>query len=412
MAVFSPTLVPSNPGNDWAFVFPPGYLTLRRRNPSTGVYGPTQPRAASATLALDALPIQGLKEFFSFTEDADYDKDASGNKLGSIDYQISTDNGVTYYYYNGGWVTAGPSNFSPASTIDANILSLPINALRQVVIKVRMQSDSKLQFAPRLKAIYLGSELVHRPYEAALRSIRSFVENNLTVDLVTNQVQATTGTSVTIATNFTLLGVSAVYNITDDPNHSTNLFSSVNLNTKVVTLTSPVASGKTLEILFTGKCSVKMFSEDELVEARLPAVAMTPLSFDRDDAFANVREIVISKGRKKARTRAAPDLYRVRIRFQAAAERNLEAVNTAKAIETIFDTKECTYLPTGEPMHLVSIEPFEATDFESKGLYVKRSTVTLQFREWQDTYREDSLVERINIQISSGNSGSDTYTIS
>jgi hypothetical protein len=94
------------------------------------------------------------------------------------------------------------------------------------------------------------------------------------------------------------------------------------------------------------------------------------------------------------------------------SKRDDDATNMAKALETLFLTKKCVYIPTGEYMHLISISPYVSSDIDAKGLYIKRTDVNLQGRGWYSDYVESPLVKTIHFMLSSNDTASDSFDIS
>lgn len=79
-----------------------------------------------------------LSYWATFTEDAT-------KNTGEIFYQLSDDNGTTWYYWNGGaWVNAGATNYNTASDINTNIQTFSTST-GQLSFKAFLESDGSVQ---------------------------------------------------------------------------------------------------------------------------------------------------------------------------------------------------------------------------------------------------------------------------
>ena len=376
------------------------YIVLRKRTATTGVYNPFGTMAATATVTFPAMVMPGLIELFGFEELAEYALDSAGAKLGAIDYQISTDNGTTYYYWTGSvWATA-TTQYSSAQAIETNIGTLTLSPTRKIIIKARLSSDATNKYGPKFYGISLKCEIRHRPFEDALRSIHSYFTANLSASLANQQRLAAAATTLTLGTSATVIAVDMVFNLTTDPIRGTNLYSSYAPTTKTVTLTGIQATGSVLEIQFRAKVQVNVSeAEDELVTAAIPALRIVVNGYDRADEWSQRLDIDRVRYRLIARTRRAPDFYNLDLTIAAIADRDDDSLNIIKAVETLLDETECPYLPTGEPLKLIDFRAVDDSDVVGEGRFVKIANAVFQLREWTETYVQVPLVQTVNIQV-------------
>lgn len=391
------------------------YFRLRRRDATTKKYGPTKPRAASATVTFAAIPMPGLKELYSFTDVVSYTLDANGAHLGSVLYRLSFDAGASWVYYNSGgaaWATStSTAQMNTALEIDAALAALPASmyGTRNLSVQALLSSDATHQYTPDLFGVSFGVEVHVHPMEDAVRSVVRHIEQNISITLETAQIQETTGTSVTVSTPFTLVSVQAVYNLDDDPTCRTNLYLS---GTAPVTLNASVASGKRLRIEFTGRAQATPGSEDELFDATLPAYGVVLLHSEQDRRWSNNVDIDISEGKQTGRTRFTNDYMELQFRFMCMAKRNTDAFNMVRAIQELFNTTQCIYIPTGEAMRLIRDRGLDHRDIEAESLRVKFYEAHLAFHAYTNAYEQGKLVQEVNIFVEEGGNDLGQITVS
>lgn len=102
-----------SPNTDTNYEYKAGIdnVSLNWSQSASPVYDTTSPTIRPNT----SLVLTGTKSWNHFTETATPDG-------GSINYQLSSDDGTTWQYWNGSaWATAGAANYNSASVVDANI---------------------------------------------------------------------------------------------------------------------------------------------------------------------------------------------------------------------------------------------------------------------------------------------------
>lgn len=373
-------------------------LILRKKNAVSGLYDPTGLYPVSAQVTTDAMALVGYKELFAFEIDSEFDTDSVGTELGAVKARISLD-GTNYYYWTGmAWAVASTSShYSTPADIDANCLTLPLpdaGASFSIKVQLKLESDSTRKHTPRVYAVKLGVELYVRPFEDATRSVIRHLRG-FTGTFVGKWVCAAGTTHATSSfTALTPLTVVRAFDLTADPGRVSAL--SASFSGANIVFSPALTVGHVIEVEFTGRCSVTPMAEDELVDGALPNVALMPLRAVRDDQFGNWREIIISRGRGKARSRIPPEVFIQRFRLYCVADRNEDAFQIADGITRKIE-ETIPYIPTGEQMTLVSLDHLSSLDFEPRGMYSKQVEFVLQFRRYQAGYVEDALLTGIHV---------------
>lgn len=99
-----------------------------------GITGSSYPTDSPSINPNSSFTPSSVSFWSAFTETASKDG-------GEIYYQLSDDNGATWYYWDGvGWAAAGSSDYSTATEINANITTFPISA-GQILFKAFLESD-------------------------------------------------------------------------------------------------------------------------------------------------------------------------------------------------------------------------------------------------------------------------------
>lgn len=385
------------------------YFTLRRRNGS-GDYARGAPRAASSTVTLAPMVMGGLKEVWGFEELVDFDVDATGAALGAVGYQIATDGGTVFYYWTGAaWGVAGGSNFSSAADLDAHIYTIALSGARSIVLRVRLLSDATLNFAPRWRGAVLHVEIEDRPEEDVGRSVHAFLTGNVG-RFTAQQKLEVAGVAFVIESNETASTIERVFNLTDDPKRLTNRFAggaTFDASTQTVTLAVSQAIDSIMETVLLAPPAVRIgISDDELFKGAIPAVGVLVSAFERRDDLSCWSLTETSVGRGIARSRPAPDYHEVTFNLFVMAKTELDAVHMARAVEAALVGQAIPYLPTGEPLPVLSCSAYRSEDLVAKNLYVKRIDLVVLLCSHGRAYTQMGLIQGVMFF----GPGNETYT--
>jgi hypothetical protein len=380
-------------------------FVLRRRQP-TGAYHPQGQRAAHADVLLPPMSILGLSDLFSFTERAVIPKGTSvGYQIGLAPEATPYD-GTLLYWGGTSWDPAGGEAFSPASDVDAHFPDLLAagNRGKRLQIRIRLSSDPTRSLTPKVRPPSIGCEIEHRPYEDIRRSLREFVVEHIAAQQRLIHRPDDVTAEIEIDTDLVVSRVLHVYNIDDDPDRQTDLL--VAANGKRLQLSSPQEAAANLEVVYVGAPETRAIwaapADPTLFVAKIPAISIVLVRKTRDFRFSNSTEQSISRARGTARVRWAPDLGYLTAEIRCLSQNDAEATNWAERVVEMFQSERCTYLPTGEPMDLVSIGPFMEDDIMARPAACKQVDVTLRYRRWHDDFDEVPLVRRVRVFLSSG----------
>jgi hypothetical protein len=156
-----------------------------------------------------------------------------------------------------------------------------------------------------------------------------------------------------LETAYNLVSVDAAYNDTDDPKHSTNLLSSYDSASKVVTLTSAVDRGKALWIRFSIEPEVYLNfpSQDYTEVEKIPAVVIDSVELVGNQIAA--RQDVRNEYAKNASVRRFPFRLRLEFDVRLLAKRNRVLLAMMdKALEHASETRLLTWPALDEEIPL------------------------------------------------------------
>ena len=245
----------------------------------------------------------GLTSFYSFEEFSEIETDEDGNDLGEIRYQLSLDDGITWLYWTGvAWAAAGAGNWNTAAEIDDGITSADIT--HQYKFRAQLLPDVSLDYSPQLKEIMIGVVYRYNVLEDLVRTIKRYLDNNLSFDLTSLYEMPSTTNNFVLNVDFTISSIYGCYDITADPDKAANLYSSFNPATNTITMTGPVTAGHIIETEFVGRCSNFIARADEDLQiSSIPSVYIFHNEGEDEKKWkesSNDTEITISRstGRK------------------------------------------------------------------------------------------------------------------
>jgi len=214
------------------------------------------------------------KGWIGFECEAKMKKNAAGTVVTSLGFRLSRD-GATQLWWNGAaWTAAAPGQWNTEAEICSHIAAFTGQSI-QVIVNLKTSDGA---FTPEVRAVKLlwNSDIEFQQEYIARSMIPAMREEILPIsEYAVDLTSASTTIDLKkIETPYDIVSIDSVYNLTNDPTKQTNIFSSYNSATKVVTFTS-VGAGKRVLIRFVYAPSVVIIQSQDFAElSQIPAVCI------------------------------------------------------------------------------------------------------------------------------------------
>jgi hypothetical protein len=209
-----------------------------------------------------------VKQWVGFDVYVTHGKDFLGAETTSLGFRLG--DGTDEYYWNGSSWEVNVVDWNTEEEIATNISTFPVTEKKiQVIINLVTTESDKTPEIQEIRVLY-DSDIEFQD-ENEIRGIGRFLVNKLatgtTIDLTNDHP---------LETPYDVTGIDSVYNHTDDSGHFTDLFSSYNVNTKVITLNTSVDQGKDVWIRFYYRPLIAVSTDVEYIESDgVPALHIT-----------------------------------------------------------------------------------------------------------------------------------------
>jgi hypothetical protein len=294
----------------------------------------------------------------------------------SLSYQASLDDGATWEWYNGtSWQVAGPTDWSTIEQFDSGVAEIEGTELK---IRIQFSTNTDQDETPAIARVHVFYEAVWSYFEDLKRSIKGYIDAGAINYLKWAINLASAATSVTLQTEWNVVGVDSVFNLTADPGRETNLFQSYTPGSPgTVTFTASIPSGNEVEINFRGNCSVFLAADENLQISEVPAIVVV-LPRAREDKYAAKNlfeyEPLNSKSIVRRRDRSVP--IASNIQLYCVAGTDVEALALQDALAELFQPElSFRSQAVGEDFFCLTYEPLIDNDVVSTGLHVKTTQI-------------------------------------
>jgi len=316
----------------------------------------------------------------------------------SIVYRMSNDDGATYLYWDGAaWSLAGATDFNTLIDINANIETFPFSADKSVKFQVKLIGSTDETVSPKVGPLCLGVHYdFHNFFEDVLRTLHNTcsqrANTNMRFDIPALDQDRT---SIPLNYRFTITEVLAVYDLTNDPGRTTNLFSSVTNN--VVALTDTIPSGARVEISTRSTIPCFLRRKPEFKSADLPFL-LIELDESNDENMADAGEPDVIKNLQTSKARLyEPPLYeRMSATFRAVAASQIQSLAIIDGVQRslmpgppdLDKFGQLRLLGNGEKLEILAVEPYTFPIRADRGQ--SESAVVIDFvgKRWSEQFEE------------------------
>ena len=370
-----------------------GVVGLRPEN-AAGVYD-TSAALAKEFCTFPKVAGTGIRELWGLGVDADING-------GTVEFQLSEDDGATWRHFNAGWVAAGAEDWSSIATTRKNIGTFPLGkgADRSMRVRMRLQPDSTARRTPVVRCVWFLAEYdhdvmvdFHRSMHAFLAALRFPVRCREAADGTDTVVLSDFGFSVDAAKPIT------VHNLTDQAGKGTDLFSAYDAGTKTVTMTGVQDASDVLEVVMQGSAPVHLVRDAFTHATQLPVVQFdVQVSQDLEQSAGMQTERNVET--KIARERPGPDYREVRCTVSCIDKDQERAMQMVGVVRRAFEDQGFVLsLATGRQMLVVQAEPLAPKVSLNDGVHSPQVGCTVWVREDSRTYRQHVLVDEVSLTI-------------
>lgn len=317
---------------------------------------------------------------------------ATAQDYGKVEVRISVDSGVTWLYWNGSAWAAATTEWSTFGELNTNLGSIPFVSYK-LMIAVKITKGSSEDFGPILRGVRLGYKVIDGlDLDEAPRSLKRCLETRLALPF--RELYKGDGTSSPSFPFLTdLKSISAVYNVTDDPTRTTNIYDDA-FSGKEISLTTSPGSDKTLEITGTLSIPVRFWKPDpnfiNELDKHAPCILIQFSRAVEHDMIGvdGLARITTKNFSTQTYWKESQPLYvdmRFYVRCLAASESMASRMSSA-AYHTLRTLSETDYVPfvyTGSFGEIVSFTPpFDDQSEPTEGLSLKSFSAILCARKW------------------------------
>jgi len=366
-----------------------------------------------------------LEELFGFEIDAFFEleddrEDATfGDALGSVGFQISNNNGISFLFFStvsSTWSAAGVNDFSSTNAISEGMPTFPLTEGRQLQLKMRLTPDTLGRSTPVVQSVSIHHEVRYDFHVDIMRSVKRFMDANLRPNLEIRLQIPSPSDQLVMPTDFVVDSVLAAYNLSTDPDRLIDLFSSITITQtgtdkngdpefeNRVFLTSTLVAGSIIEIQFRGIAPVFIVADEDERISVLPAYLLEIPSIDENKIYGRgARKIERNIPSGDARIREQPVQYDASVQISCLSSSQKVALSMVQEIHRQFDTfsKRIRSLAIDEDFESVEISPLVDADAVSTGLSNKQITMTITQRYHLSTAQTVKLAQTINTPIKS-----------
>lgn len=339
---------------------------------------------------------------------------------GSVSYQLSNDNGATWYWHNGtAWALVSIlTQWNTAAQIDYNIQTFPMTAEKQIRVKARLTPTASGKSTPFLHRVTIFAALDYDFQIDLLRSMKEWLERHVWVRTqyfaqIPQPESGGTGggdcfanapTNVLMITDKKweeLSGPAEVYNLTTDPGRTINLFAGF-IPGGIQLIADQVGM---IEANFMARPPVYIAAEEFMQLASIPSIVVQLVNVkERRDLRFGPPEIDYAKERMKAVLNMPRVWFDAEFRVITQSDLMAEATRMSDAVDKALTHHQFVMSQqTGETMPIPYATPITPSNRIAQGLYVREYSCTLFGKAWlrNDLAVEEDLVESVRFLFNS-----------
>jgi hypothetical protein len=276
-----------------------------RLNPETGkiqlkAVGDVYPTGADLFVKTWITNPQALKRWTGFFSEHKHAKDSLGQPITIVRFRVG--DGAQELYWNGSaWAVATSSNWNTEQEVADNIATFPVPVTKsiQIIINLRTQDEDFTPLVDNVRLLYESDleeleDYIWRSLVPHLRlQIRPIGEHHIQLPAAANVIGLS---DFPIETPYNIVGIDAVYDLTNDPGKLVDLAQAYDVANKVITLSTIVAADSLVLVRFLYEPEIAVNTDQEYIEvSKVPQIILEEIKQDDSTQEAVGPDYVINK---------------------------------------------------------------------------------------------------------------------
>lgn len=289
----------------------------------------------------------------------------------SVGYRLS--DGSNQYYWNGAAWAVSTTQWNTEVEVATNISSFVITSTRQIQVVINLVTTNKL-VTPHVKSVKIlytsdtefQEDIVFR---SLIPSMKAFMEVKGRYQIVMSATGSTIDLNDYPLDNpYDIVGIDAVYNITDDPGKYDDLFLSYDTSTKIITLSSSVSTDKSVRVVFLYRPLVAdSTGRDYNENDKTPAINFDSIGIVNSAPLAQT-DSVINKGTYTGYEIKSPIQGDIEIICRGNAGNAIDAIRISDEVKRYFQqTKQLRSVGLDEKYDLFLDEKYSSNPIVGRG---------------------------------------------
>jgi len=326
---------------------------------------------------------------------------------GSVTYRLSPDDGATWLVWDtGAWQEAvGPlaTRWNTVFEADEGFNVFPFNRSDpQIRLAVKLTPSTDGQRTPGLQGVLYFVDYRYNHNEDMFRSVKRYLDGILAVSTKWTDPSANGVTTFQVDHNWDhLTSPVEVFNLTDDPTMTTNLYSALTGDGRGIILSSPQTGVLSAELFAVPR--VFITAEEIFYNTNNPSVvAFIPTATEERELRQGHLLNEISNGRRVARATYHQTYHRSTIRLTSFSNKHHEAVAMNDALErALTQYRDLTSLALDTVFAIVGASPMDDLNRVGTALYAKNFQIEVVARTFlrPDFAIDIPFVEEFNVML-------------
>lgn len=324
---------------------------------------------------------------------------------GSLSYQLSNNNGANWFYHDGAsWTAASISDWNTETDVDFNLPDFPMTVNKEIRVRAKLATSTNGNATPFLEQVTIFADLDYNFQDDLLRSMKEWLERYVWIRAKYYvQMPQPTGGGIGCPPGYgpsdvitlddkkweEMSAPVTVYNLTTDPNKTTNLFAGFVAGG--IQLTSEQEG--VLEASFMARPPVYIGAEEFIQLASIPSIVIQLGNVkERRDLRRGNEELDWAFARRRAQWHVSRVWFDAEFRISCQSDLKREAVIMCDAVNKALTHRRFVLSQqTGETMPVPYTTPMTPAHRVAQGLFVRDYACTLFGKAW---LRPEETVER------------------